>query len=122
MRPQTIDEYIASKPEAVRPRLHELREAIAGRLPAHTEAVKWGEAAFLHPDGMILVVFAAYKGHCNVVVTPSAREALADRLSDYETGKGSLKIPHDQELPLDLIRALVDERLREYNQDGTKWM
>lgn len=122
MKPTTIDEYIASKPEDVRPRLQEIREIIRSRLPESGEAVKWGEAAILHPDGMILVIFAAYKQHINIVVTPSAKEALADKLTDFDTGKGSLKIPHSSKLPRMLIEELVDERLREYREDGVKWM
>lgn len=122
MRPTTIDEYIASKPGTVRPRLQEIRELIRSRLPESGEAVKWGEAAILHPDGMILVVFAAYRQHINIVVTPSAKEALADRLADFETGKGSLKIPHSANLPKELIESLVDERIREYREGGVKWM
>lgn len=122
MKPTTIDEYIASKPEGVRPRLQEIREIIRSRLPESGEAVKWGEAAILHPDGMILAIFAAYKQHINIVVTPSAKEALADDLAGYATGKGSLKIPHASELPRELIRALIDERIREYREDGVKWM
>src|SRR5690625_5241724 len=109
MKPTTIDEYIASKPEPTRARLQEIRERIRARLPDSYEAVKWGNPAILHPDGMILVMFAAYKHHTSVVVTPSAKEALADRLTDYETGKGSLKIPHDQKLPTELISDMAAE-------------
>lgn len=122
MKPTTIDEYIASKPEDVRARLQEIRERICARLPDSNEAVKWDNPAILHPDGMLLVMFAAYSKHVSVVVTPGAKEALADKLADYETGKGSLKVPHDQQLPTDLIDAMVDERLREYLEDGATWM
>ena len=122
MKPTTIDEYIASKPESVRPRFQEIRELLRSQLPESGEAVKWGEPAILHPDGMILVIFAAYNQHCNIVVTPSAKESLADKLTDFETGKGSLKIPHTANLPTEIISALMDERIREYREDGVKWM
>lgn len=122
MKPTTIDEYIASKPESVRPRLQEIRELLRSQLPESGEAVKWGEPAILHPDGMILVIFAAYNQHCNIVVTPSAKESLADKLTDFETGKGSLKIPHTANLPTEIFTALMDERIREYREDGVKWM
>lgn len=122
MKPTTIDEYIASQPEDVRPRLQEIREIIRSRIPQSAEAVKWGNPAILHSDGMILVMFAAYKQHINVVVTPSAKDALADKLADFETGKGSMKIPHSMKLPREIIENLVDERIRQYREDGVKWM
>src|SRR5699024_7122400 len=122
MKPTNIDEYIMSQPRAIRPRLHGIRTLIHQRLPACDEALKWGNPSILHPDGMILVMFPAYKNHINIAVTPSAKEALADRLVEYQTGKATVKIPHEVELPVELIAALVDERIREYREDAIKWM
>lgn len=121
MKPSSIDEYIMSQPEAIRPRLRGIRTIIRKRLPECDEALKWGNPSILHPDGMILVMFPSYKNHINIAVTPSAKEALADRLTEYQTGKGTVKIPHEDELPVDLIVALVDERAREYREDQIKW-
>ncbi len=122
MKPVTIGEYIATKPEVVRPRLQELREVISSSLPGTSEAVKWGNPAFVDADGMILVVFAAYRNHCNVVVTPSALAANAESLAGYKLGKGSLQISHDQPVPSGLLQQLVGYRLREYREHGVKWM
>lgn len=121
MKPSSIDEYIMSQPESIRPRLREIRSIIRSRLGDCGEALKWGNPSILHPDGMILVMFPAYKNHINIAVTPSAKEALAGKLVDYQTGKGTVKIPHEDELPADLIAALVDERAREYREDQVKW-
>lgn len=122
MKPTTIDEYIASKPEEIRPRLQELRDIIGTSLPGTTEAVKWGEPAFVDQDGMILVVFAGYKNHSNIVVTPSTLAANSDKLGDYKLGKGSVQIPHSHPVPEALIRDLVQYRLAEYRERGVKWM
>lgn len=122
VKPTTIDEYIASKPEAVRPRLQELRNLVRSALPGISEAVKWGEPAFVDADGMILVMLASYKRHSNIVVTPSALAAKAALLRHYKMGKGSLQLPHDQPIPTQLIQELVEFRLREYRDHGVKWM
>lgn len=122
MKPTTIDEYIASCPESIRPRLQELREIISGCLPGTTEAVKWGNPAFVDADGMILVVFAGYTHHVNVVVTPSALKANAESFAGYKLGKGSVQIPHDQPIPVALVQQLARYRLDEYRQHGVKWM
>jgi hypothetical protein len=42
----------------------------------------------------ILLVFAGYAEHANFVFTPSTREAFADELSGFRTGKGSVQLPH----------------------------
>lgn len=118
----TVNEYIASKPGNVQMRMEELRSILRDCLPGSTESLKWGEPAFLHESGMILVIIGAYKQHCNVVVTPSAMNAMRDKVADFETGKGSVKIPHDTAVPRELIRELASRRLREYEEEGVKWM
>jgi uncharacterized protein YdhG (YjbR/CyaY superfamily) len=40
-------------------------------------------------------------------------EAFKDELSQYKTGKGSVQFPLDQPLPLDLIRRIVEFRVKE---------
>jgi uncharacterized protein YdhG (YjbR/CyaY superfamily) len=37
---------------------------------------------------------------------------LGDRLTEYECTKGSLHFPIDEPLPDDLVRSLVDAKLR----------
>lgn len=117
-----VESYIASRPEPVQPRLGQLRHIIHGVLPNAREELKWGSPAFLHESGMILVIMAAYKHHINVVVTPSAMDVIRHKFTDFETGKGSLKIPHDREIPQQLVEELVAVRLREYEDDGVTWM
>lgn len=121
-RPTTIDAYIETLPEAVQPRIAQLRTLITAVLPGTAEAVKWGSPAFVDADGMILVMISAHKHHSNVVVTPSALEANRDTLAGFTLGKGSVQIPHDQPIPAELIQNLVAWRLREYRDHGVKWM
>lgn len=73
-------------------------------------------------DGTILFQFAGYKVHTNIVVTPSTKEALGGGFGEFETGKGSLKIPYAADLPVDLIRRLLAHRVREWAVDGVRWM
>ena len=118
----TIDEYIAGYPEAVGKRLEAIRAVAHKAIPEVVEAVKWNQPAFTHPDGMILVMVSAHKHQINVVVTPSALQANADNFEDFALGKGSVKIPHDVEVPLDRLEKLMVWRYREYTESGVKWM
>lgn len=122
MKPKTVDEYIASFPDDQKAKLSEVRTIIKSALPDTTEALKWGAPATIDKDGMILVVFSGHKQHMNIVGTPSTRAAFQDRLSDYETGKGSIKLPYDKPLPARLIEDFVLYRAKEYRNDGVKWM
>lgn len=58
----------------------------------------------------------------NLVATPSTRQALEEELSDYETGKGSVKLSYDKPLPVSLIKKIVHYRAEEYRKHGVKWM
>ena len=121
-RPTTIDEHLASLEDPARSRLAELRALVREELPAASEAIKWGNPAFLHPRGTILLVISTHKAHANFTVTPSAKEAFAAELEGIESGKGSVKLPYDRPIPEDLLRRMARHRLAEFEQDGVNWM
>ena len=121
-RPTTIDEHLASLEDPARSRLAELRALVREELPAASEAIKWGNPAFLHPRGTILLVISTHKAHANFTVTPSAKEAFAAELEGLESGKGSVKLPYDRPIPADLLRRMTRHRLAEFEQDGVNWM
>ena len=121
-RPTTIDEHLASLEDPARSRLAELRALVREELPAASEAIKWGNPAFLHPRGTILLVISTHKAHANFTVTPSAKQAFAAELEGIESGKGSVKLPYDRPIPEDLLRRMARHRLAEFEQDGVNWM
>lgn len=65
---------------------------------------------------------AGFKAHANVVVTPSTREAFDGGFGDYATGKGSLEVAYDAPLPNELVRRLLQNRVREWSEGGVRWM
>ena len=120
-KPTTVDEYIASfDGELNRAFLTRLRELSRAAAPQAEESLKWGSHAYAF--GSILFVFAGYKRHANFVFTPSTKEAFADRLQDFDTGKGSIKLPYDDEIPTELLTEMIAHRIREFEVDGVKWM
>ena len=121
-KPTSIDEHLASLDGRAASRLRELRALIHEAAPEVTEALTWGNPAFLHPSGMILVIVGTYAAHANLAVTPSTREAFAAELTEFGTGKGTVKLPDDQPVPADLLRRMVAYRLAEYEQRGVTWM
>jgi len=122
MKPTTVNEYINSFPDNQKARLTELHEIIKSVLPGTNEAIKWGNPAITDKDGMILVVFAGYKQHINLVVTPSTKQALESELANYKTGKGSVQFSYEHPLPTELIKKMVAYRAKEYRENGVRWM
>ena len=119
-RPTTVEEYLAGFHGPQASMLRQIRALCLAAAPEAEETLKWGAPAYV--DDTILFQFAGYAKHVNVVVTPSSLEAFAGRFGRYKTGKGSLKIPYAAPFPEDLIRDLLDHRVREWADHGVRWM
>ncbi|WP_207920225.1 DUF1801 domain-containing protein [Saccharopolyspora aridisoli] len=52
--PTTIDEHLGAFPSAANALLEQLRRLAGEAVPDATEAIKWGNAAWVHPWGAIL--------------------------------------------------------------------
>jgi uncharacterized protein YdhG (YjbR/CyaY superfamily) len=108
---QSIDEYVAEFPPAVQERLQQVREVIRAGAPDAVETISYAMPTFdLHGH---LVHFAAFKSHIGLYPTPTGIERFEEELARYKGGKGSLKFPLDEPLPLDLIRRIVEFRVLE---------
>ena len=121
-KPTTIDDYVATFEDPARDCLVKIRALCREAVPKATEQIKWGHPAYVHPDGVILFMFSGHKDHAGVVFTPSTRAAFDKELADWETGKGTVKLPYDAKLPRALLRRMMAHRLREFEDDGVKWM
>ena len=116
---RTVADYIRSFPAELQPRLNELRSLSRAHAPNTDEGLKWGEPAY--STGTILFMWAAYKRHANFIFTPSTKDAFGDALAGLETGKGSVKIPHDESVPTDLLVSMIQHRVREFEDQGVLW-
>lgn len=110
--PLTIEEYIARQPEEVRPRLLQIHAAIKAALPEAREKISWSMPTYWKKHN--LIQFAAFKKHIGLYPGPEAVEAFADRLTEYKTSKGTIQLPHDKPLPLELIADMARWCEREY--------
>lgn len=109
--PTTIDAYIAGFPADVQTILQSIRRTIHDAAPEATEAISYQMPTFkLHGN---LVHFGAFKNHIGFYPVPSGIEAFQDELAAYKQGKGSIQFPLDRPMPYDLIRRIVEYRVRE---------
>lgn len=104
-KPKTIDEYISLQSEAVQPLLRQARDTIRAAIPDAEERISWSMPTWW--KGWNLIHFAASKKHLGLYPGPEAVKAFADRLGACETSKGTVRIPYDCALPLDLIADIA---------------
>jgi uncharacterized protein YdhG (YjbR/CyaY superfamily) len=121
-RPHTVDEYLEGFTGPGRELLEHLRALANEAAPQATEAIKWGYPAWVHPSGTILFMISGHAKHAGVAFTPSTRERFDADLAEVATGKSTVKLPYGQPAPVDLLRRMIEFRVREHENDGVLWM
>src|SRR5262245_47805380 len=108
--PKTIDEYIAGFPKDVQKTLEKIRLTIRKAAPGATEAISYQIPSF-KLNGY-LIYFAAYKNHIGLYPAPRGAAEFKKELAAYEGGKGTVRFPLDEPIPLDLITRIVKFRVK----------
>jgi len=105
---QSIDEYIAACPEGTHERLQEIRETIKKLAPDAKERISYQIAAF-ELNGRNLIHFAGWKKHISLYPVPAGakREAFESEVSQYADGKGTVKFPLDEPMPMKLVKKII---------------
>lgn len=103
--PKTIDEYIAAQPEEVQGYLKQIRDAIHAALPEAEEKISWSMPTYWKKYNIIQ--FAAHKNHIGLYAGTEAVVEFEERLEEYKTSKGSIRLPYDKPLPLELIGEIA---------------
>lgn len=107
-----IEIYIRAYPAAIQALLRSMRKTIQSAAPKATEDIKYGMPTFIL-DGKNLVHFAAFKSHIGFYPAPSGIAAYKKQLEKYKTSKGAIQFPFNQPLPLGLVRAITQYRVKE---------
>lgn len=108
---KNIDEYILQFPLEVQEILIKIRETIGLTATLAEEKISYQMPTFYLYGN--LVHFAAYKNHIGFYPTPSAIEAFKNELSGYKWSKGAIQFPIKQPIPYDLIKRIVEFRVKE---------
>lgn len=103
--PTTVEEYIAAQPEQIRPHLDMVRDTIRRAIPDAKEILSWGMPTYW--NGCNLIHFAAQKNHIGLYPGEEATAHFADRLTEYEVNKGTIRLPYRKPLPLELIAEIA---------------
>lgn len=107
-----IDAYIAAQPWEYQANLAKIRKIIQKVAPEAVESISYGMPGYKYL-GKPLVYFMCAKKHIGFYPTPSWVEKFREELEGYQTSKGAIQFPHSQELPLELIKKIVEFRVWE---------
>jgi uncharacterized protein YdhG (YjbR/CyaY superfamily) len=110
--PRNIDEYISGFPNDVRKILEKMRMTIRKAAPGAAEKISYRIPTFTL-NGRPLIYFAAHKNHIGLYPAPRGIEGFKKELSDYEGGKGTVRLPLDKPIPFGLISRIVKFRVKE---------
>lgn len=109
--PGTIDQYIDAHPPQVRAILQRIRRAVRGAAPLAEEIISYRMPAFRQQG--ILVYFAASKNHIGLFPPVSGDPKLMKAAGPYAGPKGNLRFPLNEPIPYDLIKRIVQHRLKQ---------
>jgi uncharacterized protein YdhG (YjbR/CyaY superfamily) len=109
---ENVDEYIKGFPKNVQKILEQVRATIKEKAPEAVESISYGMPGY-KTHGKPLVYFAGYEKHVGFYATPSGHEEFAAELSKFKQGKGSVQFPLDKPIPFDLIKRIVEYRVKE---------
>jgi uncharacterized protein YdhG (YjbR/CyaY superfamily) len=118
-QPGSIDEYIGGFPDDVQQVLRQVRATIRDAAPDARETISYQIPTFAL-DGHPVVYFAGFKKHVSVYPAPVGSAEFAEEMAIYGSGRGTAKFPLDKPIPFDLIRRIVDFRLRETRERSSK--
>lgn len=109
-----VDKYIAGFPAEVQEKLQQVRSLIMETAPEAVEKLAYGMPGYKY-KGKPMLYFAGHTSHLGLYATPVTHESFADELSEYKQGKGSVQFPYSKPIPLDLIKRMIEFKLKQLN-------
>ena len=106
-----IDQYINQFPKEIQNILNNIRQTIKEVAPEAKEKISYNIPTFYYHKN--IVHFAAYTKHIGLYPTPETIEAFKKELVEYKTTKGTIQFPYEKEIPYQLIKRMVEYRMKE---------
>jgi len=116
----SVDDYFAQLSDVQRPHLEALRELSLHADPEAREELKWNLPMYVRGEKTNLWMLQNFKKHCSLRFSPPffATQKTEVEAAGYEAGEGFIKLPYDRELPTELLTALMQARVEEYETTG----
>jgi uncharacterized protein YdhG (YjbR/CyaY superfamily) len=107
----TVEEYVAQLPDHLAQHINRISDLVRQAVPHVETIISYGMPTYKHLG--ILLHVAAYEKYIGLYPGPDAIQAFASETQPYQTGKGTLQFPINQELPIDLIKKIIRFRVEE---------
>ena len=116
----SVDDYFAQLDDVQRPYLEALRALSLDADPEAREELKWNLPVYVRGRNTNLWMLQNYKKHCSLRFSPPffATQKAAVEAAGYEAGEGFIKLPYDRELPTNLLKQLMQARVKDYETAG----
>jgi uncharacterized protein YdhG (YjbR/CyaY superfamily) len=108
----TVEGYLATCEGVGRERLEAIRQVVLEVAPDAGERISYDIPAFTI-DGKVFVFMAAWKEHVSMYPLPQGDAAVDAALAPFAVSKGTVKFRHRDPLPLDVVRLVVEAKLRD---------
>lgn len=113
MTTEDVDRYLADLEEPKRATLEEMRRRILEVIPDAEQGISYSVPAF-KVEGRVVAGLAAFKSHLSYLPhSGSVLAAVSDKTGGYTQTKSALHFPVDAPLPRELIRELIEVKLRQ---------
>jgi uncharacterized protein YdhG (YjbR/CyaY superfamily) len=119
----SVDDFFAHLDDVQRPHLEALRDLSRDADPEAREELKWNLPVYVRGESASLWMLHNFKNHCSLRFPPPffATQKAAVEGAGYEVGEGFIKLPFNRELPTELLTALLQARVEEYEATGAGW-
>jgi uncharacterized protein YdhG (YjbR/CyaY superfamily) len=116
----SVDDYFSQLSDVQRPHLEALRKLSLDADPEAREELKWNLPVYVRDKNTNLWMLQNFKNHCSLRFSPPffASQKAAVEAAGYAAGEGFIKLPYDRELPTELLKALMQARIEDYESSG----
>ncbi len=102
----TVQEYLDSFPDDVAAVLRQVQDRIRAAAPGADEVISYGIPT-LRLEGRALVHYAGWKKHVSIYPAPEDTSSIEPEIARYVAGRGTLKFPLSEPMPLELIEKVA---------------
>ena len=106
-----VDAYLNGLDAERRASLTRLRSLVLEAMPDAVETLQYRMPTYLY-EGEVLCAFASQKHYMSLYMDPAVVERHEGELQDLSVGKSCIRFERIEELPLDTIRAMLDETVQ----------
>lgn len=105
-----VEQYLSALPDATRPLVERVLDAVRAGVPGGEEKVRYGMPAVMM-DGRYAIHVAGWKKHIGIYPVSPLPEPLESRIAPYRAAKDAINFRYAEPIPYDLITEVAAQLL-----------